>query len=111
VPKRQTVTESGSCFAELPYDNSADSITFSLYSDLQRPSTERFGNRKYLSIAGVKPDASEIQSGNYPLGYDVFLTFNSCISEDSVVKLYKDWILSDQGVKIIGGSGVILPVR
>ncbi len=111
VPKRQIVTESGSYLAELPYDNGINAITFALYSDLQRPSTERFGTRKYLSVAGVKPDASAIQSGAYPLCYDVFLTFNADIAEDSVTRLYKNWIMSDQGVKIIGGSGVILPIK
>lgn len=110
VPKKSIITEDGELFAELPYDNGQNSITFALYSDLQRPSTDRFGPRKYLSVAGVLPDAHNIQAGTYPLGFDILLTFKADESDDSIAKLYKDWILSEQGMKIIGGSGVILPL-
>ncbi len=110
VPKKPIITENGELFAELPYDNGKNSITFGLYSDLQRPSTDRFGPRKYLSVAGVLPDAHNIQAGTYPLGFDILLTFKSNETEDSLARLYKDWILSEQGMKIIGGSGVILPI-
>lgn len=110
VPEKTIITENGEFFAELPYDNGKNSITFGLYSDLQRPSTDRFGATKYVSVAGVLPDAHNIQAGTYPLGFDVLLTFKADETEDSLAKLYKDWILSEQGMKIIGGSGVILPI-
>ena len=97
TPKKHITTNEGNFFAEIPYDNGINSITFALYSDLQRPSTDRYGARKYLSVAGVSPDASAIQSGTYPLCVDILLTFSEGLADDSVSKLYRDWILSEQG--------------
>lgn len=111
VPKRQTVTEKGTFFAELEYDNTVNAITFALYSDLQNVSANKFGERRVLMISGVKPGASTVQNGEYSLTYDILLTSRADLEEFSVLKLFKDWILSDQGTKVIQGSGVILPLN
>lgn len=111
IPQRYVQTENGTYAATLDYDNGPNSVTFALYTDLQRLSSDKFGNRKMLSVASVYPEASAIQSGTYPLYLDILLTVNAAEPTDSVTSLYYNWILSEQGVKLIGSSGVILPIE
>ncbi len=111
VPTNTIVTEQGTFSALLDYDNGEFSIGYALYYDVITPSADKNGTHKLLSVDGVYPDGSTIQNGTYPLSADITVTVNSQSSSDSVVRLLYDWILSEQGTRVIAGSGVILGAR
>ncbi len=109
VPVKTVQTANGILVADKEYDNSATSIGYSMYRETLRPSAAKNGQFKLLAVDGIYPEASKIQSGEYPLCCNIHLAVSGSLPSDSVAKLYYDWILSEQGVKIVGGSGVILP--
>ena len=111
VPTKTIQDKNGSYTAVLEYDNGDTAIGYVLYYDAITASANKNGTHKLLSIGGVYPDGSTIQSGSYPCVININVTINSEESDDSIVKLFYNWMLSEQGTRIIGSSGVILPKK
>lgn len=110
VPVKTINTKDGTFVTKLPFDNDRFSIGYALYQDTSSVSAEKNGEYKILSVDGVCPDSATIQSGQYKLSTDILVSVNADTSS-LATKLFYDWILSEQGVHIISGSGAILDVK
>ncbi len=64
------------------------------------------GGVKMLSVNGVYPDKENISSEKYPITVDFYAVYRKD-NPNTNIKLLTDWILSDDGQKIIEKSGYI----
>ncbi len=106
---KSITTKEGTFSIPLEFDNGEFSIGYALYYDMLTQSADKNGKHKLLSVDGVLPDGSTVQSGTYPLLTDIVVATNQ--NNGSTAKLFYEWILSEQGMRIIANSGVILNVR
>jgi len=61
---------------------------------------------KMLSIDGVKPNAENVRNGSYPILTPIYAVTYKDNPNENVQKLL-DWILSEEGQKIINESGYV----
>ncbi|MBO5995129.1 MAG: substrate-binding domain-containing protein [Firmicutes bacterium] len=64
------------------------------------------GGVKMLALDGAYPDKENIRNGKYPVVADIFAVYRKGDDGPNVRKLV-DWILSDEGQKIIEESGYV----
>ncbi len=63
-------------------------------------------NVKMLSVNGVYPDETNIQNGLYPLTSSFYVAYRKDTPNPNVKKLV-DWILSQEGQRLIEGCGYV----
>lgn len=61
---------------------------------------------KMLSLNGVYPSAENIQNGSYPIIAQFYAVYRAD-NENENIPVLIDWILSEEGQKIIEGSGYV----
>lgn len=64
------------------------------------------GKVKMLSLNGVYPDKESIANKSYPIVGEIYAVYNKANKNENIKPLI-DWILSDEGQKIIEGSGYV----
>lgn len=62
---------------------------------------------KILSIDGVKPCADTIRSGAYPFLNNYYVLTAASLPEDAPAKILYDWILSEEGQKLVAHEGYV----
>lgn len=65
---------------------------------------------KLLSIDGVKPGESTIQSGEYPFNTAYYIVIDKASAEDSPARKLKDAMLSPRGQAVAKGAKYV-PVK
>lgn len=94
------------------YDNGLDSIGYSyyyyantMYSTLDNSGVD--GAVKLLDINGVKPTASTIQDGTYPIGTAYYVVINKNEPQNSDVRKLIEVMLSERGQKVAEDAGYV----
>ena len=62
---------------------------------------------KILSIDGVEPCADTIRSGAYPFLNNYYVLTAADLPEDAPAKTLYDWILSEEGQKLVAHEGYV----
>ena len=62
---------------------------------------------KILSIDGVEPCADTIRSGAYPFLNNYYVLTAAGLPEDDPAKILYDWILSEEGQKLVAHEGYV----
>ena len=81
------------------YDGSGGAVGFSVYyyANLMHENP----NLKLLSVDGAAPSAESIGGGEYPLVNDFYAVIRKSEPEDSPARLLRDWILTDEGRRLM----------
>lgn len=67
------------------------------------------GDIKMLALDGVYPDKKNIANGTYPVVADLYAVYDKA-NENKNIPVLIDWILSDEGQKVVEESGYV-PVK
>ena len=86
----------------------AKAIAYSLYYD-EHFTNPHLGNR-LLGVGGVMPTSETIANRSYPLTTEVYVITREGIEADSPTAKLRDWILSDEGQRVVAQSGHV-PIR
>ena len=62
---------------------------------------------RILAIDGINPSPETIADGSYPLLNDFYIVINKSAPYNSPARLLRDWLLTDEGRKIIEAAGYI----
>jgi phosphate transport system substrate-binding protein len=65
---------------------------------------------KMIAVDGVKPAATTIASGSYPLATEVYAVLRADAAADSPARALLHWLLTDEGQQVVAGSGYV-PIR
>ena len=99
-PKNQVVSTMGMLIDQVAaYDGGGSSIGFSVYyyATLMHANPAL----KLLAVDGVEPGKESIQSAQYPLTNDFYVVIRKSEPENSPVRALRDWLLSDEGRRIL----------
>jgi ABC-type phosphate transport system substrate-binding protein len=87
------------------YDNSANAIGYSVYyyaNDMQMAQ-----GLKLLKVDGVEPSRETIRSGEYPHRNAYYCVIPASAGEDSPNRILFDWLMSEDGQKLIDLEGYV----
>ena len=87
------------------YDNSANAIGYSVYyyaNDMQMAQ-----GLKLLKVDGVEPSRETIRSGEYPHRNAYYCVIPASAAEDSPNRILFDWLMSEDGQKLIDLEGYV----
>lgn len=87
-------------------DNSRAAIGYSVYAY----AADMYGNGneiKFLQVDGVAPSKAAFADGSYPLMGQNYAIFRADTPEDSTLRKFVDWILSDEGQLAIAEAGYV----
>ena len=87
------------------FDGSPGAIGYSVYYYAEE--MDMAGGLKFLAINGVEPNPDTIRSGEYPLLNPKYVVMNAKTPEDSPTRLLYNWILSEEGQRLIAHEGYI----
>jgi len=62
---------------------------------------------KILAIDGVNPTDDTIRSGDYPFLNNYYVLTAAGLPEDAPAKVLYDWILSEEGQKLVTHEGYV----
>lgn len=65
---------------------------------------------KMIAVGGVQPTSATIASRKYPLSAEVYAIIRTDAPADSPAQTFLDWLLSDEGQKVVADSGYV-PIR
>ena len=65
-------------------------------------------NIRLLNVNGVEPTVDSIRSGDYPITNDIYAI--TAGSDNPHIEPFIDWILSEQGQRIIEETGYV-PIK
>jgi len=85
------------------YDNGKSSIGYSIYLYAKEQYVK--DNIKFLSIDGIYPSDETIADGSYPLSKIVYAVTRKDVPQDSGVRKLINWLLTDEGQKIVVAGG------
>ena len=60
-----------------------------------------------IAVDGVAPTSETIGKGTYPLTTEVYIVIRENTPEDSTARLFRDWLLSEEGQEVVAGSGYV----
>ena len=64
-------------------------------------------NLKLLSVDGIAPSGESIRDKSYPLTNDFYVVIRADEPQDSPVRALRDWLLSDEGRRILEEEGYV----
>ena len=83
------------------YDNSKDSLGYTVYYYLTNMEKDKLTTSKILDVDGITPSNETIGSGEYPLTNDFYVVIRKTAEEDSPERILYNWICSDQGRELV----------
>lgn len=83
------------------YDNSKDSLGYTVYYYLTNMETDKLDTTKILAVDGVEPNNSTIGSGEYPLVNDFYVVISKDLPQDAPARILYNWICSEQGKQLV----------
>jgi phosphate transport system substrate-binding protein len=88
------------------YDGSGGAIGYSVfyYAGLMYTNPDI----KLLSVDGVAPSNNSIRDNSYPLTNDFYVVIKADEPEDSPARLIRDWLLTEDGGRLLTDSGYVL---
>jgi phosphate transport system substrate-binding protein len=60
-----------------------------------------------IAVDGVAPTSETIGKNTYPLTTEVYIVIREDTPEDSTARLFRDWLLSEEGQEVVAGSGYV----
>ena len=106
APEDYIVASMGGLMAAVKsYDNSAGAIGYSVYYYAEEMKAAQ--GLKLLKLEGVEPNPETIRSEEYPIVNPKYVVISAAAEEDSPTKRLYDWLLSEEGQKLIAAEGYI----
>ncbi len=106
APKMQIQLEMGELIdAVAEYDNAANAIGYTYYYYVN--TMYRKDTIQILGINGIQPTIETIQDGSYPLYTNGYIVFRKDEPENSSVRKWVDYVLSERGRKVIEAAGYV----
>ena len=106
APEGYMLSEMGTLMeAVKSYDNSASAIGYSVY--YYAHDMEMADGLKLLKIDGVAPSADTIRSEEYPFRNPYFVVMAADTPENSPTAILYNWILSEEGQKLVDRQGYV----
>ena len=87
------------------YDNSAGAIGYSVYYYAEEMKAAQ--GLKLLKLNGVEPTPETIRSEEYPIVNPKYVVISAKKAEDSPTRRLYDWLLSEEGQKLIAAEGYV----
>lgn len=87
------------------YDGSPAAIGYTVYYYAE--DMEMADGLKLLSVDGVAPSDETIRSGEYPFLNNYYVLTAAGLAEDDPAKVLYDWILSEEGQKLVDHEGYV----
>lgn len=87
------------------YDGEGGSIGYSVYyyANLMYENP----NLKLLAVDDIEPTRETIGNGSYPLTNEVYVVIRKNEPQDSPARILRDWLVSDEGTKLIEQSDYV----
>lgn len=83
------------------YDNSKDSLGYTVYYYLTNMESDKLDSTKILAVDGVNPTNETIASGEYSLVNDFYVVIPSTLPDDAPARILYNWICSAQGKELV----------
>ena len=87
------------------FDGSGSAIGFSVYYYADKMKSDP--NLKMIKVEGVEPSNETIQDNSYPLVNDFYIAIRASEEEKSPARMLRDWMLSDDGRKLLEEEGYV----
>ncbi len=87
------------------FDGSGSALGFSVYYYADKMKSDP--NLKMISMEGVVPSNESIGDGSYPLVNDFYIAIRKNTKQDDPVRALRDWLLSDDGKKLLVEEGYV----
>ena len=102
-PPEELIVDSmiGLLEAVADYDNSENSLGYTVYYYLTNMETDKLSRSKILAVDGVEANNETIASGEYPYVNDFYVVIPADLPDDDPARILYNWICSDQ-VKELG---------
>ena len=105
-PADYTISSMGELMSAVKsYDNSANAIGYSVY--YYANDMEMAKGLKLLQVDGVAPGKDTIRTGEYPHRNAYYCVIPASAAQDSPNRILYDWLLSDDGQKLIELEGYV----
>lgn len=106
APEDYIVASMGGLMAAVKsYDNSAGAIGYSVYYYAEEMKAAQ--GLKLLKLEGVEPNPDTIRSEEYPIVNPKYVVISAKAAEDSPTRRLYDWLLSEEGQKLIAAEGYV----
>ena len=106
APEEYIVATMGGLMAAVKsYDNSAGAIGYSVYYYAEEMKAAQ--GLKLLKLEGVEPNPETIRSEEYPIVNPKYVVISAAAEEDSPTKQLYDWLLSEEGQRLIAAEGYV----
>ncbi len=83
------------------YENSENSLGYTVYYYLTNMEKDKLDTAKILSVDGVEPSNETIGDGTYPLTNDFYVVIRKSAAPDSPERVLYNWICSEQGLQLV----------
>ena len=87
------------------YNDSAAAIGYTVY--YYAHDMKMADGLKLIAVDGVQPSADTIRSREYPFINDSYVVIKAGLADDDPAKILYDWILSDEGQKLVAHEGYV----
>ena len=87
------------------YNDSAAAIGYTVY--YYAHDMKMADGLKIIAVDGVQPDAGTIRSRDYPFINDSYVVVKAGLPDDDPAKILYDWILSDEGQRLVAHEGYV----
>ena len=87
------------------YNDSAAAIGYTVY--YYAHDMKMADGLKIIAVDGVQPSAETIRSREYPFINDSYVVIKAGLSDDDPAKILYDWILSDEGQRLVAHEGYV----
>lgn len=83
------------------YENSENSLGYTVYYYLTNMETDKLDTAKILAVDGVAPSNETIGDGSYTLSNDFYVVIRASAEENSPERILYNWICSEQGRQLV----------
>ncbi|MCR5648721.1 MAG: substrate-binding domain-containing protein [Oscillospiraceae bacterium] len=87
------------------YNDSAAAIGYTVY--YYAHDMKMADGLKIIAVDGVQPSAETIRSREYPFINDSYVVIKAGLPDDDPAKILYDWILSDEGQRLVAHEGYV----
>lgn len=108
APKeRQIGSMIGLLEAIADYDDSENSLGYTVYYYLTNMESEKLANSKILWVDGIEPTNQNISTGKYTLVNDFYVAIPKNLPQDDPARILYNWIISEQGQELMARENYV----
>ncbi len=83
------------------YDDSENSLGYTVYYYLTNMESDKLESSKILWVDGIEPTNENISTGKYTLVNDFYVAIPKNLPEDAPARILYNWIISSQGKELL----------